>query len=144
MKKVLQLFAFTLALLVIHPIICKGQKGFTLTDESGTIVVTEYDTIPLPTGDQYSRKTREFADSTAAAAYLETIKYQYFATATLYAQLARQDSITARRLQILGSDAGIFILPPVQEKPPEQIPVLITVPEKKKIPATKPKKGKKQ
>lgn len=117
MKKVLQLFAFTLALLVIHPIICKGQKGFTMTDESGTIVVTESDTISLPTGDHYSRKSREFADSTAAAKYLETLKDQYYSTATLYAQLARQDSITARRLQTLGSDAGIFTIAIVDAVP---------------------------
>jgi len=144
MKKALQFFGLALALLVVHPIICKGQKGFTMTDESGTIVVTESDTVALPTGDHYSRKSREFADSTAAATYLETLKDQYFGTATLYAQLARQDSITARRLQTLGSDAGIFIVPETPGKPPEQIPILITVPEKQKTPAKKPKTKKKK
>lgn len=136
------------ALLVIHPFLTNGQRGYTLTNESGDIIVTVRDTIDTGNGIIRKSETIEFPDSTAAANYLESLKDNYFANAYKLAQLAHADSVTANRIRQIGSDSGLFSIgSPSIQPAPDQPPLIIErpdiLPDKKPKQPTKKKPPKK-
>lgn len=134
--------------LVIHPFLTSGQRGYTLTNESGDIIVTVRDTIDTGNGIIHKSETIEFVDSTAAANYLEVLKDKYFTSAANYAQLAHADSVTANRIRQIGSDSGLFSIgspsiQPAPDKPPLIIEMPDILPDKKPKQPTKKKPSKK-
>lgn len=137
--------AIRIFFLFIIPVIAQAQTytGFTITNESGDINVRQFDTTVTASGNYYRSELITFPDSTAAAVYLESKKNALFEQAGRWAQKAREDSIAARRLREIGTDAGIFALP-APAQPPEQIPEMIILPAPNKSPAAKQKKPRKK
>ena len=128
--------------LLLIPFLGFSQSGFDFVNISGIIKFTKKDTIIVGGRTQYVSSTREFSDSTKAALYMEVIKSQLLETATQHSALAKADSISARRLDVIGTDSGLFFASE-KVKPPDKVPELIILPDQPKKKTTKPKTKKK-
>jgi hypothetical protein len=98
------------------------QSGFTLVEEGGAIVITQFDTIRINADlMEYRRTESSFPDSSSADYYLTQRYTGLYSQAAEWANKAHTDSVSARRIENLLTDAGLSSLSaPSPKKAPKK------------------------